>query len=138
MDVAFDLRRVLRAHLDDSGTDETLPLAQSEVIRTVSAFPDSRIGDIAERLKLRPNTVSTLVRALVDKGLLERRPDPADGRAVVLRVDGERAARRDRRTDRRVQVVGAELDRLTASELRAVEEALPALAKLNDALRAGD
>nr|WP_296767947.1 MarR family transcriptional regulator [Rhodococcus sp. (in: high G+C Gram-positive bacteria)] len=138
LDVAFDLRRVLRTHLDDSGTDETLPLAQSEVIRTVSAFPDSRIGDIAERLKLRPNTVSTLVRTLVDKGLLERRPDPVDGRAVVVRVNDERAARRVRRTDRRVDVVGIELDRLTASDLRAIDKALPALVKLNNALRQSD
>lgn len=136
LDAAFDLRRVLRAHLDESGTDETLPLAQAEVVRTVAAFPDSRIGDIATRLKLRPNTVSTLVRTLVDKGLLDRLPDPADGRAVVLRVNDERAARRARRTDRRAEVLAAEIGKLSAAERRAVEKALPTLAKLNDALRA--
>ncbi|MDJ0396664.1 MarR family transcriptional regulator [Rhodococcus sp. G-MC3] len=138
LDAAFGLRRVLRAHLDDSGTDETLPLAQSEVIRTVSAFPDSRIGDIATRLRLRPNTVSTLVRALVAKGLVERHPDPVDGRAVVLRVNGERAARRERRTDRRIEVLAAAINELSASEWRAVEQALPTLAKLNDVLRQAD
>lgn len=138
LDVAFDLRRVLRAHLDDSGTDETLPLAQSEVLHDVAANPGSRIGDVALRLRLRPNTVSTLVRILVDKGLLERAPDPDDGRAVVLRIDGERAARRERRTDRRIEVIAAELDSLSAAERRTVEKALPTLAKLNDALRRGD
>lgn len=136
LDTAFDLRRVLRLHLDESGTDETLPLAQAEVIRTVAAFPDSRIGDIADRLKLRQNTVSTLVRTLVEKGLLERRPDPSDGRAVVVRVNDERAARRERRTDRRVEVLSAEIAKLSAAERKAVERALPTLAKLNDALRA--
>jgi DNA-binding MarR family transcriptional regulator len=135
LDAAFDLRRVLRAHLPESGTDETLPLAQAEVVRTVLAFPDSRIGDIADRLKLRQNTVSTLVRTLVEKGLLERRPDPADGRAVVLRVNEERTARRERRTDRRVEVLAAELEKLTATERRAVEKALPTLVKLNEGLR---
>ncbi|SNS40726.1 MarR family winged helix-turn-helix transcriptional regulator [Rhodococcoides kyotonense] len=135
LDAAFDLRRVLRAHLPESGTDETLPLAQAEVVRTVLAFPDSRIGDIATRLKLRHNTVSTLVRTLVDKGLLDRHPDPTDGRAVVLRVNEERTARRERRTDRRIEVLSAEIGQLTPAERRAVEKALPAMVKLNEGLR---
>ncbi|MFC8178457.1 MarR family winged helix-turn-helix transcriptional regulator [Rhodococcus sp. NPDC057297] len=135
LEVAFGLRRVLRLHLDTSGTDETLPLAQAEVVRTILAFPDSRIGDVAARLRLRPNTVSTLVRTLVDKGLVDRHPDPADGRAVVLRVNGERAARRERRADRRIEVLSAEIAKLSAAERRAVEDAVPILAKVNDALR---
>ncbi|MEE2057122.1 MarR family winged helix-turn-helix transcriptional regulator [Rhodococcus artemisiae] len=135
IDAAFELRRALREYMVTSGEDETLPEAQSEVLHDVANNPGTRIGEVARRLSLRPNTVSTLVRHLEDKGLLERRPDPADGRVSTLTISGERTARRDRRAERRVSALADEVDMLPSEDLRRLTDALPVLARLNVSLR---
>lgn len=43
-----------------------------------------RVGEIAAALGSDPSTVSRKVAALVDAGLVQRRADPADGRAHLL------------------------------------------------------
>ncbi len=45
-----------------------------------------RSSTLAERLAADPSTVSRQAASLVDAGLVERRPDPADRRAVQLAV----------------------------------------------------
>ena len=44
----------------------------------------SRASDLAEHLCADPSTVSRQVSSLVKSGLIERRADPADGRASIL------------------------------------------------------
>lgn len=44
------------------------------------------IGDVASTLAIDPSTASRLVDQRVTDGLLERSPDPEDGRRVVLRL----------------------------------------------------
>lgn len=43
-----------------------------------------RIGEVARRAHLSKQTLTTMVRLLERDGLVERRPDPADGRASLL------------------------------------------------------
>ena len=43
-----------------------------------------RMGEIARRSRLSKQTVTTLVRLCEREGLVERAPDPADGRAKVV------------------------------------------------------
>jgi len=43
-----------------------------------------RAGALAEAVHADPSTVSRQVAQLVERGLVERQPDPADGRACVL------------------------------------------------------
>jgi DNA-binding MarR family transcriptional regulator len=43
-----------------------------------------RIGEVARRARLSKQTLTTMVRLLERDGLIERRPDPADGRASLL------------------------------------------------------
>ena len=43
-----------------------------------------RIGEVARRARLSKQTLTTMVRLLERDGLVERRPDPADGRASLL------------------------------------------------------
>jgi DNA-binding MarR family transcriptional regulator len=44
----------------------------------------SRQGELAGCTYLDPSTISRQVRQLVERGLVERRPDPGDGRAVQI------------------------------------------------------
>jgi len=43
-----------------------------------------RLGEIARRARLSKQTMTTLVRLLERDGLVERRPDPEDGRATLV------------------------------------------------------
>ena len=48
-----------------------------------------RSSAIAERFEIDKGAVSRQVQHLVDLGLLERRPDPVDGRASILDITAE-------------------------------------------------
>ena len=43
-----------------------------------------RMGEIARRARLSKQTMTTMVRVLERDGLVERRPDPHDGRAALV------------------------------------------------------
>jgi len=66
--------------LQDSGV--TMP--QLTLLEWVEASPGCGIQAIADGLGLSAATVSVGVRRLEKAGLLERQPDPQDGRAVQL------------------------------------------------------
>lgn len=62
--------------------------AQYNVLRILRGAGDSglRVQELAGRLITRSPDVTRLIDRLVKLGLVERRPDPADGRAVRLHV----------------------------------------------------
>jgi DNA-binding MarR family transcriptional regulator len=59
------------------------------VLRYIASEGQMRASDLAEHLESDPSTVSRQVAALVKDGLLERRADPADGRASLLALTPE-------------------------------------------------
>jgi DNA-binding MarR family transcriptional regulator len=89
-----------------------------------------RIGEVASRAGLSKQTMTTMVRLLERDGLVERRPDPSDGRASLVFLT--RHARDFRPT---AEATLAELDRLvvralTRSGRDRVQKALRRLADL--------
>lgn len=136
IDFALDLRRVLRRQLADADPDDGLSPAMSELLHDVAAHPGTGIRAAAERLNLAPNTVSGLVRALSERGLVERLPDPDDGRAARLFVTAERGRRRDRRADERAARLATALADLSPADRAALDAVLPALHTLITDLRA--
>ncbi len=44
------------------------------------------LGKIGERLQVHPTSVTSIARRLADDGLVERRPHPDDGRAVLATI----------------------------------------------------
>src|SRR5947209_1050374 len=47
-----------------------------------------RMTDLAERVLTSPSGITRAVATLAEQGLIERAPDPADGRGVVARLTG--------------------------------------------------
>jgi DNA-binding MarR family transcriptional regulator len=88
-----------------------------------------RMGELAVRARLSKQTMTTLIRLMERAGLVERGPDPQDGRAVIVRltaralefapVAGEVVASLERRVAERRS--GSEYRTLRAG-LRAVME----------------
>lgn len=82
--------------------------AQVELVRVIARNPQISVGDAAKRLSLAGNTVSTLVRQLVDLGHVVREPDPDDARTARLRLTEETAEiLRGRRDERHASVAAA-------------------------------
>jgi DNA-binding MarR family transcriptional regulator len=104
---------------------------QRLVVRIVGRFPGISAGEVAEILHLHPSTLTGVLKRLEDRGLLERRPDPADGRRALLQLSA-RGRRVDRLHDGTVEAaVRRALRRMRPS---AVQAARDAAIKLSDEL----
>lgn len=77
------LLHVWRAHMAH-WLPTGLDWSGSSLLLTLVKCGPRRQGELAEQALLDPSTVSRYVTALVKAGLVERRADPADGRAVQL------------------------------------------------------
>lgn len=84
-----------------------------------------RIGEIARRARLSKQTMTTMVRLCEREGLVERRPDPDDGRATRVHLTAK--ARRFRPAAERV------LGRLERDAKRSLGD--PRLAGLRQSLK---
>ena len=73
----------LRAIEDDLARARTIPLAWYDVLLELNAAPGRRLRmtELGDRVVLSRTRVSRIVDELVKAGLVERAPDPADGRA---------------------------------------------------------
>jgi DNA-binding MarR family transcriptional regulator len=65
---------------------------QARALRVVCERDGVRLSDLAEALHIAPRSATEVADGLQDRGLVERAPDPADRRAVLLRPtdDGRR------------------------------------------------
>jgi DNA-binding MarR family transcriptional regulator len=91
---------------------------------------DLRMGELARRSRLTKQTITTLVRLCERDGLVERRPDPDDGRATIVGLTAHA-----RRFEPAAERVLAKLERRVGARLgprrqATVRAALSALAEL--------
>jgi DNA-binding MarR family transcriptional regulator len=86
--------RVIRA-MREAGFNVTE--AQARIAQRI-AENGSRLTDLAEQAQVTKQTASLLVAALAREGLVEQVPDPADGRARLIRFTekGQTASNRAR------------------------------------------
>ncbi|WP_051971236.1 MarR family winged helix-turn-helix transcriptional regulator [Kitasatospora azatica] len=135
-DVVTRLRRALRSSIRTDYPWESLPMAQVELLQTLAAAP-LRVGELAARQRLAPNTVSGLVGKLLDAGFVDRQPDPGDRRTARI---GLTEAGQQQLTDWRgahERRIAAALDTLSPADQSVVMAALPALDRLAKALAGG-
>ncbi|CAM5390159.1 MULTISPECIES: MarR family winged helix-turn-helix transcriptional regulator [Streptomyces] len=89
-----------------------------------------RLTDLTRSEQVSQPGITQLVARLERDGLVERRPDPSDGRAVLVRITeaGRRAGRT--RHEARTRHLTPLVDRLSGAQRRALADALPALTRL--------
>jgi DNA-binding MarR family transcriptional regulator len=135
-EVVTRLRRALRTSIRTDYPWESLPMAQVELLLALHDHQPARVGQLANLLRLAPNTVSGLVQVLVEAGLATRAPDPTDRRvAVVTLTEAGRAKLADWEQAHQ-QRIGNALNQLPTADQTTVRAALPALARLVDHLAA--
>lgn len=115
------LVRYTRAQADD------LPRARAESLARLEASGPQSIARLADHRGVRHQAMSRSVGELEQLGLVVREPDPADGRAVLVRLTrkGHDAINRDRQARHDV-LTAAILERVDDDE-RALLGRLPAL-----------
>jgi DNA-binding MarR family transcriptional regulator len=128
------VRRAVRRRAERPVELSVLTGAQLELVRLLRREPGVSIADAAARLRVAPNTVSTLVGQLTDAGVVERRVDDADRRVVRLTLTPGVRRRVDAWRDRRVDELGDALARLSAADRACLDDAVPALIRLADEL----
>jgi DNA-binding MarR family transcriptional regulator len=111
-----------------------LPAAQVEVLQTVAERPGVGVTEAAGALCLATNTVSTLVKQLMEAGLLRREPGEADRRAVHLVLTLAAEERMASWRDTRAELVAAALAFLPEDDRARLAAAVPVLDRLADAL----
>lgn len=134
------LSRLIRRAVRADPPLPLLPYAQVEVLRAVQEVPGISVGGVADSLQLAPNTVSTLVRILVESGHLEQTSLPGEGRTTRLTLTTEARQMIDVWDQRRAVLVNDVLDQLSEDHVAALRAAVPALLRLQEELerRVGD
>lgn len=132
--VLAGLTRLIRRRLRAGLQAPRLRGAEVELLRLVRAHPGLRVSAAAKELGLAGNSVSTLVKGLVEVGMLERAADPADGRATLLHITPEASRRLREWQTRRSTLVRSHIERLSEADRAALDAALPALRALSASL----
>ena len=83
-DLVMRVARALRHRGAQAMAPWDLAPHHARALRVVGRHDGIRPGELAGHLRVAPRSVTDVVDALEERGLLERRPDPADRRATVL------------------------------------------------------
>jgi DNA-binding MarR family transcriptional regulator len=121
------------ARVGDGHTDGSLTSTQKLLLSELVDSGPLRLGTLAERIGATDPTTSRAVDGLVAAGLVERRADPADRRAVLHVATTKGKTWILRRRTEVASVLDRALERLSPGDRARL---LAMITKLNEALRA--
>jgi DNA-binding MarR family transcriptional regulator len=111
-----------------------LTLSESSALSRLQHGGPTTAATLAKLEQVSPQSIGVTVAALEAKGLIQRSPDPADGRRVILSVtsvgDATMEARRSASEQQFTRALGA----LSADERAQLLQVMPILARLADEL----
>ncbi|HET6547983.1 MAG TPA: MarR family transcriptional regulator [Solirubrobacter sp.] len=113
----------------DAGFGDVRPSYGSVLVPLFETEP-LRIGEIAARSRLSKQTMTTMVRLCERDGLVERRPDPDDGRATQVVLTARSRAFRPVAERVLVDLEQRVLGRVGRSNQQALERALKGVMEL--------
>jgi DNA-binding MarR family transcriptional regulator len=80
------LNRIISAEARQTLGDGWFTLVHVRVLAYIRITGGCSLGELAERRDVSLPTMSKMVSSLVEKGLITREPDPANRRAVIIRL----------------------------------------------------
>jgi DNA-binding MarR family transcriptional regulator len=109
-------------------------VAQGRLAQRIAA-DGSRLTDLAEQAQVTKQTASLLIAALEREGLVERVPDPADGRARLIRLTPKGLTASARAREMVISVEHAWKQYLGPELAKSLTEALTKLRDITDPYR---
>ncbi|GAA4712332.1 MarR family winged helix-turn-helix transcriptional regulator [Phytohabitans rumicis] len=109
---------------------QRLSFTTLSVLHTLAGRGPKRLAELTASEQVTQPAITQIVTRLERDGLVERRPDPSDGRAVLVHITPAGSAIVDGRRADRVAHLADLTSRLTPAERAAIAAALPALARL--------
>jgi DNA-binding MarR family transcriptional regulator len=94
-----------------------------------------RVGDIAKNLGIKVPSATEQIIKLERAGLVTRRPDPDDSRAVQVAITDAGTAAVESANQRRNAMVAELLQGLSAQEIEQLAAALPVISKINSSFQ---
>lgn len=125
---AFGLHRP-----DETPCGKPVPVSEAHALAELARGDGMSQNELAARLRLEKSTVSRLVGQLATRGWVERDRDPADGRALRLRLTARGARVAGEIAEARQRKFAAVLERIPDDER---DDVLRALDVLAEAMRA--
>jgi DNA-binding MarR family transcriptional regulator len=114
-----------RARRVDS--EAQLPAPQLSALSVIVYNGPITLGALASAEQVRPPTMTRLIAAMEDDGLVRREPDATDGRVVRMSATAKGRRILEAGRDRRIAAIADDLRKLSAADLGAVERALDSI-----------
>jgi DNA-binding MarR family transcriptional regulator len=131
--IASELRVVLGQLIRRLRAEHRFPLAHGSVLGRLDREGPLAISDLAAAERVRPQSMAQTVSELEAERLIDRRPDPADGRRALLELTDEGHRRlEDDRQHREGWLIRAITEGFSEPEQRALARAVPLLRRLAD------
>jgi DNA-binding MarR family transcriptional regulator len=131
-ELARELRETVGRFIRRLRAEPGPPVAQMTVLSRLGRDGAASVSDLAAAERMRPQSMAPIVRDLEQAGLVQRRPDPDDGRRALVELTPAGietlGATRARREDWLTEMLDRELDADDRARLRAALELLGRLA----------
>ena len=137
-DGAIRLRRVvgkLARQLNSLATGEGLTPSQASVLGLIVARGPISLAELTSLEGLNPTMLSRVIRALDEKGLIRRLPDPSDLRAARVEITPAGVTVHERIREHRTQVLTACLEQLPPETAQALLSSVPAMEALAETVK---
>ncbi len=126
---------LLLRRLRQTRTDGELTLPESSALTRLDRGGPATASALARLEQISPQSMGATLGALEAKGLIERRPDPGDGRRAMLSVtDAGSRLLRDKRNARTERLAKALSAGFTPAEIQLLASASPLLERLAESI----
>jgi DNA-binding MarR family transcriptional regulator len=126
---------LLLRRLRQTRSDGELTLPESSALTRLDRAGPATASALAKLEQISPQSIGATLGALEAKGLIERRPDPGDGRRAVLSVtDAGSRLLRDKRNARTERLAKALSAGFTPGEIQLLAAASPLLERLAESI----
>jgi DNA-binding MarR family transcriptional regulator len=133
VDLASELRRSLfrsTRRIRAEKSDDDLSDSQYFVLAVLDHDGPRTPGELAATEGVRPPTMSRTLTALTARGLVRRRPDPADARSSIVEITGAGSAETRRTRDRRNAWLAGQIAELDDDERAVLSSATEILRRI--------
>jgi DNA-binding MarR family transcriptional regulator len=122
------ITRMARRLRQEAGTD--LGPSQVAALATIDRHGPLAPSELADRERIKRPTVTRILAALAEAGLVERIRDPADGRSAIVSATPAGRALLKRLRQRKTAYLATRLRELPAEDLAALERATEVIERL--------